>query len=297
MHELFSHRLNFAELLPSEEVVVTWNITRGNELVLLTVPEEDWNRPPERGGPFSRTRPDKPYDGTLWRLTDQGVVYSLDIPCALGVHIQGLPDGRFLLVRARCRKVDDLNAEVIGFAGEVESRFKVGDAVEDVQVGGDDSVWVSYFDEGTFYNDGWKEIWTGLAEFNLEGELKYRHPFGICDCYSLNVGKSDVYACYHSDFPVLKLSLKDKVETLWQNDFRRGCRALAVWGDTALLAGGYADEFALASLVSLGREETSLLQEFSLERPQEFRLLTGRGPILHYLNWKDWWTLDIRELL
>ena len=286
MHQFFHHRINYAELLPSDQVVVAWNITRGDELVLLTVPEEDWSRPRERGGPFSRTRPDKPYNGTLWHLTDRGVVYSVDIPCSSGVHIQGLPDGKFLVVRGRCGEEEDLNAEVIGFAGEVVSRFKVGDAVEDVQIGGDYSVWVSYFDQGALYNEAWKEMWTGLAEFDLAGNLKYRHPWGIFDCYSLNVGKANVFACYHSGFPVLKLSLKDKVETLWKNDFRRGCRAIAVWGDTALLAGGYEAEFAMASLVRMDREETSLLQEFSLEHPQEFRLLTGRGPILHYVNLK-----------
>lgn len=299
MHELFRYRLGLEGLVPPGHVISNWNITRGDELVVVTVAKEDIGRAQERSGCRARSRPDEPYDATLWRMGEKGVLQTLDLESLDLTHVlpQVLSGGRFLLVGGRCRWEDEFNAKVIDSNGDVESVFKVGDAVEDVQIAQGDSLWVSYFDEGSLRNEGWNDRWAGLAEFDCDGKLKWQVAGGILDCYSLNVGKDHVHACYFTDFPVLRISLKDKTETTWQNEFRHGCRALAVWGDKALLVGGYSDEFAMASLVSLDVGKTSLLKEFSLELPEEARLLTARGPTLHYVNRENWYTLDIRQLL
>ncbi len=299
MHEFFRHKLALHGLLPPGQIISNWNVAPGDELVLITVSEADLERAHERNRGFACNRPDEPYGATLWRLSDKALLQTLELERLDFIHVipQALSEGRFLLVGARCGPEDDFNAKVLSANGEVESIFKVGDAVEDVQIAQDDTVWVSYFDEGSLHNRAWNGRWDGLTEFDLKGNLKWQYEGEILDCYSLNVEKGDVYACYFTDFPVLRVSLKDKTETLWQNKFRRGCKALAVWGDKALLVGGYSDEFAVASLVTLGTETTALVKEFNLELPAENRLLTGRGPLLHYANRENWWTLDIRKLL
>lgn len=284
MHDLFQHSLSLTEYLPEGHAIARWNVARHEELVLHTFPAKDWNE----------HRP-LPRHTTLMRLSHDGELQSLDLEGVPGGIPQGLSDGRFLLITP-WEPDNDLNALVLDSNGQFEKSFRVGDAVADVQIATEDTVWVSYFDQGALQNRAWGR-WGGLTEFDLQGNIKWQYDGGILDCYSLNVGKTDVHVCDYTDFPVLRVSLKDKSESLWRNEFRRGCRALAVWGDHALLAGGYSGEEDLASLVRLEGDTTTLVSEFSLELPQARRLLSGRGPLLHYVDHQNWWTLDIRELL
>lgn len=285
MHHLFQHRLSLTEYLPEGHAIERCNVARHDELILQTFAVDDWDE----------NRPYKPCRTQLFRFNKLGLLQSLNLERTPGGIPQGLSDGRFLLITP-WEPDNDLNALVLDSNGQFEKGFRVGDAVADVQVAAGDAVWVSYYDQGALQNRAWGR-WSGLTEFDLQGNIKWQYDGGILDCYSLNVGKTDVHACYYTDFPVLRVSLKDKRATHWRNEFRRGCRALAVWGDHALLAGGYSGEEALASLVRLEGDETSLVAEFSLGLPSIVPHLTGRGPLLHYVDHQIWWTLDIRELL
>ena len=98
--------------------------------------------------------------------------------------IQGLSDGRFLLIGARCRQYTggdtDKICVVVDRDGSLTNRFCVGDAVRDVQIGAHDSVWVSYFDEGAPANrarSGMMES-SGLIKFDLSGKREWVGPVG-----------------------------------------------------------------------------------------------------------------------
>ena len=245
------------------------------------------------------------YGANLWRLGPEGVRQSLPVT---GVSvafpaIQGLSDGRFLIVGARCRQYaggdPDENCVVVDSDGSLTSRFCVGDAVLDVQVGAQDSVWVSYFDEGAMFNRAWSKMveTSGLMKFDLTGKRVWSFPNCILDCYSLNVTRDATWLCYFTDFPIARVAPDGSVEH-WVNGFRRGCKALSFWGDHILLAGGYGDEHSLATLVLLKDGKTARVADFDLGLPGGTRYrLTGRGHLLHYVTSQEWWTLDMRDLL
>ena len=73
-------------------------------------------------------------------------------------HIDMLADGSFLVVGARCRWAEsgpELNALAIDQNGRIYRRGCLGDGIQHLQVAGDGTIWVGYFDEGVFGNMGW----------------------------------------------------------------------------------------------------------------------------------------------
>jgi hypothetical protein len=134
---------------------------------------------------------------------------------------QPLPGGRILVVggRSHFRATGaEHNACVLTPDGKIESTFPVGDGVQDVQVSSSGAIWVAYHDEGVFGNVGWGAPdgpeplgASGLACWNDDGTKKWNFapPNGIDsidDCYAMNVTGETAWACYYSDFPIVRVA-------------------------------------------------------------------------------------------
>jgi hypothetical protein len=131
----------------------------------------------------------------------------------------------------------------------------LGDGIEHVLATSTGQVWVGYFDEGIYGNYGWGRADSeepagayGIVRFSpgLKSAWHYPQYTGvgpwepIDDCYALNVDDTCIWACYYSDFPVVRI--RDDIVTGWHND-TGGARALAAAGSRVALCGGYGPDY------------------------------------------------------
>jgi hypothetical protein len=163
--------------------------------------------------------------------------------------VQPLDDG-VLLAAARCRwpkSGAEPNAVALDGRGRVRAHFTLGDGIADVRVTPDGTIWVSYYDEGVFGNDGWSPSapgpQDGLAAFTARGEPRFAYrpaaagTDAICDCYALNVsGDDDVWLYFYDEFPIVRIH--NGRYHVWHTHVA-GAAALAVRGKRALLLGDY----------------------------------------------------------
>lgn len=236
-------------------------------------------------------------------------------------YIQPLPGGEILVVRARCWRLADgsveRNARIYSEEGELRRRFVLGDGIEDVQVTSAGDIWVSYFDEGIFNTDirwgpadGWDGS-VGLARYSRDGNRlwAYHAPDGVAgidDCYALNVTSEAAWACYYSDFPLVRIDSDGEVRA-WGNE-RTGARSFAVDDHRILFFGRYTSRRwsrLPCTLAEFGDTELRNYTDCRLvlpsgdlvtNDPQAGRWVIGRGPVLHVFTGTSWYQLDIREL-
>ncbi|MFS8101582.1 hypothetical protein LFM09_31100 [Lentzea alba] len=228
--------------------------------------------------------------------------------------VQPLPDGQVLVVGARCRwrsKGPDRNAIVYDHAGAVLSEHTFGDGIEHVQATRSGEVWVGYFDEGVYGNYGWGETSSpppigssGLTRFSADFAQEWQFPDNskwdvISDCYALNVGNNATWACYYSDFPVVRI--QNDTVTGWHNNIG-GAKALAVGGSRIALFGGYGPDHDRLVVGELGEERLHVLGEYRLVQPDGQPLprtarVVGRGADLHVLLDNSWLRLGIEDIV
>ena len=150
------------------------------------------------------------------------------------VTVQPMPGGRFLVAGARCRwrpGGPDRNAVLYDSDGQVVSEHVLGDGIGHVLATSTGQVWAGYFDEGIYGNYGWGRAEGaepvgayGIVRFSPDLEPAWHYPKyteigpwdAISDCYALNVDDTSTWACYYSDFPVVRI--RDSTVTGWHND-------------------------------------------------------------------------------
>jgi hypothetical protein len=138
-------------------------------------------------------------------------------------EIQAFTDGQVLLVGSRARWTDqggEHNALIIDHDGSVVAEACIGDGIEHVYTDVNDRVWVGYFDEGIFGNNGWGEPGReppigapGLVRFGRDLSIDWQFSESgvggghfFADCYTLNVGANSTWTCYYDDFPVVRIA-------------------------------------------------------------------------------------------
>ena len=221
--------------------------------------------------------------------------------------VQTLPGDRILIVGSRCKRSKDQvveqNAIMHNPDGSLEARFCLGDGIEHVQADSAGRIWVGYFDEGVFGNFGWGDSGresdpmgqAGLVCFNDSGKKlwEFEAPAGvggIDDCYALNVDKHSVWACYHSDFPIVHID--DQNRTIGWTTNLAGPRALAIARNRVLAFGGYGDHQTDCFLLQLGDGRAEIRASVQLKLPgnvdpSSLRAI-GRGPLLHLFTPTEW---------
>lgn len=310
----FEQRGDFSAAIGRNKVIAS-SIGANGEAVLLTVApefEETALGREERKGfaifPFSKAK--RHYPATFIRFDGSEVLQKTELaeveiafPSA-----QPLPNGEVLLVGARChyRNGDpEKNAAVCGEDGKVLRRFVLGDGISSVQATNEGMIWVSYFDEGVFGNYGWNQPMgaSGLICFDSVGNIawEFKPPDGfdsICDCYSLNVAKDAVWACYYTEFPLVRIDSHKRVRG-WENEVG-GANALAVDGQRALLWGGYGEKRTRCVVQDIADEALVRSRELILQLPDGSDLMgatiVGGGSTLHAFIGNAWFSFDLNQL-
>jgi hypothetical protein len=226
--------------------------------------------------------------------------------------VQPLPGDRFLVVAARCRwrpEGPDRNALVYGPDGALVAGYTFGDGIENVLTTPSGYAWVGYFDEGVYGNYGWggpgpEPVGScGLARFSPGGQQDWRFPTddtaAIDDCYALNVTGETAWACYYSDFPVVKVDAGQL--TAWRNDVAHGARSLIVADRRVGLAGGYRPVRDRLIVGDLGAGDLRDAGRYRLVLPDgqpmsEDVRMVGRGPDLHVFHGSDWYLLSLTDI-
>jgi hypothetical protein len=231
------------------------------------------------------------------------------------VAVQPLPAGRFLIVGARSRwrrEGPDRNAVIYGSDGQAAGEAVLGDGIEHVAATSDGHVWAGYFDEGVYGNYGWGGPGgdapvgaCGLVRFTPALQLDWRFPShvqqpwgAISDCYALNVGDTDVWACYYTDWPVVRI--RGDAVTSWPNTIT-GAQAIAADHDRVALYGGYGPDRDKLVTGQLSREGLRVTGEYRVVLPDGTAVpdrtkVTGRGACLHFLTGDSWYQLTITDI-
>ena len=185
----------------------------------------------------------------------------------------------------------------------------LGDGIAHVLATSTGQVWVGYFDEGIYGNYGWglgdgpEPVGAyGIVRFSPDLEPAWHYPkihrgrpVGrdqrlLC----LNVDDTSTWACYDSDFPVVRI--RDGAVTGWHNDVK-GAGALAVAGSRVALFGGYGPDHDRLAITELDVGRARPDGDYRIVLPDGMPLapgtqVIGRGSRLHFLTGSAGYQLD-----
>lgn len=218
--------------------------------------------------------------------------------------VDRLADGRWVLAHPRCR-VGVANACILDPDGTVAGRMCLGDGIAHLQCDAEGRIWVGYFDEGVYGNNGWGDQGApdpigagGLIAFTPGGTALWRwfdQPGpSIDDCYALNVGRDGIWSCFYSAFPLLRVS-PGLDSRLWANGVR-GASLVAADGDHAILLGGYPPDRERLALLRLGAEAAEVVATFAMPGWAD-SFVAARGGDLHFVAPGSWRRLSVAEVL
>lgn len=291
---------------PAGEAVALWSAPADREALTSVTVQPGWASFPD-----SRAAQPAAARITVHSPEPSALVPIAALPIAHAT-VQPLPDGRFLLVGARCRwRPDgpDRNAIVYGPDGTALAEHTFGDGIQNVFTTASGDAWVGYFDEGVYGNYGWGGSGAqpmgdcGLIRFGADGQPQWRFPADdapfIDDCYALNVVGETAWACYYSDFPVVRIE-GDRVD-VWDNGLAAGATSLIVGAGTVGLAGGYSPHRDRLVVGELGDGRLGDGREFRLVLPDGDALpdqvwMIGRGPDLHVVHGGDWYRVGLDDV-
>ena len=310
----FEQRAEFANVVGKNKIIAA-SIGPSGEAVLLTVAPEyekaPFGRYEQGGASFPCSRAEHYYPATFLRFGGNSLIQQVELT-QIEVsfpEVQPLPNGEVLLVGGRCeyRGGDpEKNAAVFNADGKMLRQFTLGDGIKSIQTTNDGKIWVSYFDEGVGGNYGWNKPMgaSGLNCFDASGCLEWEFESSqgfnmIVDCYALNVAEDSVWACYYTEFPVIKIDDQRNICD-WRNDIR-GAKALAVDDRRVLLWGGYGEKHSRCVLQEFGHDKLIHPREFviRLKNGSDLRgaRVVGRGSKLHAFVDSSWFTFDLAKAI
>lgn len=218
-------------------------------------------------------------------------------------------DGRWLV--ASTRAFEEPNARILTTKGAEVRRIRLGDGIEHLKIDEVDRIWVGWFDEGIFGNDGWHvpgREWppsnSGLAAFDEEGAVVALAELAsssglIADCYALNVIEKTAWACPYTDFPILACDGRGR--SRWWPTALSGPRAIAVCPPYVVAAGGYAKDGNRVVLVRLDEKRGEIVEEwrlpFEVGFPDAVALIDARGDQLHVVEKEVWHRWRVQDFI
>ena len=223
-------------------------------------------------------------------------------------------DGRIFVADSRCswRSKNDFDRNGFPFdaQGKLKTQILVGDGVKELFVDDAERVWVSYFDEGIFGNNGWGQRGaepvgaSGLNVFSSNSEILWRYippteNLRIDDCYSLNVFDRGAYIYSYSAFPVCKIDEQYSVKS-WKTDLA-GCTNLVVFDNYVLLRSAYGDQRNVAYFGCCEAGALRIINKIELTLPPGSQVGNGqfvsRGASIYYFDDEAWFRGDIKSLV
>ena len=297
----------FAYDLPdfgSEWTAISTSVDQFGQLVLLLLDgEPDYVLSAGPQGTIPKLRSRRLNQFQVVQIRSDGIV-RIDLPPTYeNYHFaQPLSQGRWIAVRGRCEGVHDANAHIFNPPAGKISSFHVGDGVNDVCVSPDDTIWISYFDEGIYGPTQLAQ--EGLVGMDTDGQVVFRYTDcltvgginRIADCTAINVAEDgSVWVYYYTDFPLVNLR-DPKLVRAWGELPVEFAESFAVENLKALFTGGY-DNRELLHLLDLERHRhwpAKVLDSDGNMLPFEASL--GRGALLYLLNGRRLYTVDCRKL-
>lgn len=171
-----------ASIGPDGHVIALWAAPRDLPALASTTTQPGWATFPDPRTPrpvAARVSIHKPEPATVAELRELHLAH---------VTVQPLPEGRTLVVGARCRwrpSGPERNAVVYDSEGNTVAEETLGDGIEHVLTTPAGNVWVGYFDEGVYGNFGWGDPGSpapvgqhGLMRFSSDLHADWRYP---CD--------------------------------------------------------------------------------------------------------------------
>lgn len=299
-----------ASVGPAGEVVAVWTTAEGGQAVTS-------RRVSAGGASFPNTGTDRAVTARI-TVHNPGLTAVIEVRELTLAHIkvQPMPADRFLVAGARCRWQPDgpePNAVLYDAAGQAVSGHVLGDGIGELLADSTGQVWVGYLDEGIYGNYGWGHADTeqpvgiyGIVRFSPSLEPDWHFPqyteIGpwdpISDCPALNVDATSVWACYDSDYPIVRI--RDGKVRGWHNEIRAPAALAAAGSRVAMFGGGRANRDRLA-LTDLGADRAELAGEYRLVLPGGKPLpretdIIGRGSRLHFLTDDRWYQLDMGDI-
>ncbi|WP_078553748.1 hypothetical protein [Bacillus alkalicellulosilyticus] len=223
--------------------------------------------------------------------------------------VQPIEDNHILLVCGRSYYYEegkyDLNAKVFDSSGAHIRQFLLGDAIQDIYVTKENTIWTSYFDEGIFGNYGWEDPVgkSGLRAWDQEGNAIYHYPNSglnfISDCYALNVvADEDVWFYYYTDFLVGRYHHGEF--TYYKPDIE-GSDGFVLFKNYFLFRGGYEnqDKYLLYKLFSKNSLRRSCFISFSNEEKKNIKAdyVSCRGSKLLLTEGKTVYIVDLKDIV
>lgn len=221
--------------------------------------------------------------------------------------VHTFPSGDVLIASTRCHRWEDgsfeLNAKVYRADGTVGTEFCLGDGLEHLAIDASGRIWAGYSDEGIYGNYGWgfDPIGApGLVCFDGNGSpvWEFRPPPGldpISHCYVLNCTDDTVWACYYTDFAIIRVVSDFKIAA-WKTDLS-GPRQMAVDDDRVLVYGGYMENANDCWLVQLRESTAERIAQVQLRLPEGAALdkatVVGRGRFLHVFAGDLWYRFAV----
>lgn len=251
--------------------------------------------------PMSTTGRLTSFDGE-WRGNQTHFPLEFDYPA-----FDELPGGGWIVADARCRQGQD-NARHLAEDGTVLRHLCLGDAIEHLQCDDEGRIWCGYWDEGALINRAWGRGGpgmpaSGLMRFDTDGTALWsqgmaRAGLPMVDCYALNVGRREIWSCYYTDFPLLRVDGSGHCQ-LWSNEIS-GVKAVAIDRHLGLLIGGYGEDSHRITLFRRGGHEITLLATFDLDlgysREKPARLFAARHDMLHVVWNEQWHRLSVMDV-
>ena len=131
-------------------------------------------------------------------------------------HFLRLLNDNFLLLGARSayrEQGPDSNAWIISRNGTIQSRFCLGDGIENCIVKKDGTIITGYFDEGIFGNYGQSDPIgkCGLIAWTSDGTAIWKNDkYPIYDCYAISLdNEENLWFYYYDDFSLVKTNFKE----------------------------------------------------------------------------------------
>lgn len=262
--------------LPDGWHFVTYSILSGGQLAIVGSDadlQHEWRRDVEGRVLGKPSEVAAEAAGRIWTFDGlafiAGPTFALQTPFPV---IDRFSDGRWLV--ATSRKWEGLFDRIIADDGRELARLELGDGIMHLKIDGSDRIWVGWFDEGVFGNDGWRVPdleWPpsayGLAAFDSDGTVLRvsagaEPEYQIADCYSLNVVGDAAWAC---TYPGLPISMsEDGGAFRWWKTSLPGSVALAIKTPLFLAAGGYGDDGDRVILGRLDGDQATALGEWRL---------------------------------
>lgn len=232
-------------------------------------------------------------------LVSDGVEKALG-PRPAGYTFDVFPDGRICIADFPSKRDDneEQNAVILAPDGAELVRFHTGYGYEDIQIGQDSRIWVSYFDEGVF--SGGDLPSNGLNAFSDAGKLVWQNDqtHRIDDCYALNVSQEGVWYCAYRDFDLRSIGRDG--ETTSRRSPISGAHAFAIHNNRVLFANQYREAPAIAHLASLTDKAVSAPQQVRLVLEDEQEIMRHcikmRGGFVHAFSSDAWYRGHLSEL-